>query len=153
MRPIESDTALDNALKQLPPPRAPRTLLPRVMAAVQVWARRPWYQRAWFTWPVAAQAALVVALVGCASGGVLLFSTAEAAGVIATPSFVAQFMSRAAVLAQSAEMTTNAVRVVCRALLQPFVPYASLLVVLMSLACAAFGAALNRVAFGRTFQL
>jgi hypothetical protein len=123
------------------------------MAAVQVWARRPWYQRAWFTWPVAAQATLVLALIGCASGGVLLFLTAEAAGVIATPSFVAEFIGRASALAQSAEMTTNAVIVIWRALLQPFVPYAGVLVVLMSLACAAFGAALNRVAFGRTFQL
>ena len=33
-------------------PRAPHTLLPRVLAAVQAWAQRPWYERAWFTWPL-----------------------------------------------------------------------------------------------------
>ena len=39
---------------------------------------------------------------------------------------------------------------VWRALLEPLVAYAFALVVLMCLTCAAFGTALNRIAFGRT---
>ena len=51
------------ALERLPAPRAPHTLLPRVMAAVQQWTRRPWYARAWVTWPLGWQALSTAALV------------------------------------------------------------------------------------------
>src|SRR4029078_6895329 len=39
------------------PPMAPDTLLPRVLAAVDAWINRPWYTRAWFTWPLGWQIA------------------------------------------------------------------------------------------------
>src|SRR5579859_435636 len=42
---------VDAELRQLPLPRAPQTLLPRVMQAVEAGAHRAWYARAWFTWP------------------------------------------------------------------------------------------------------
>src|SRR6185436_18949429 len=55
-------------LRRLPAPLAPSTLLPRVLAAVDAWARRPWYERAWFTWPLGWQivsaAALALAVYG-----------------------------------------------------------------------------------------
>ena len=53
MGPADFEHRLTRELQMLPTPRAPGTLLPRVMAAVQAWALRPWYQRAWFTWPPA----------------------------------------------------------------------------------------------------
>ena len=46
-------------LRRLPAPLAPGTLLPRVLAAVDAWARRPWYARAWFTWPIGLRVASV----------------------------------------------------------------------------------------------
>jgi hypothetical protein len=52
-------------LAHLPSPAAPPTLLPRVMAAVQAWATRPWYERAWTTWPIGWQvAALALFAIG-----------------------------------------------------------------------------------------
>jgi hypothetical protein len=54
-------------LAALMPPRAPRTLLPRVMAAA-----RPWYAREWMTWPRHWQAASVVALVTLVAGAFAL---------------------------------------------------------------------------------
>jgi hypothetical protein len=83
----------------------------------------------------------------------VLLSTAEAAGLITAPSFVSELTVRITAVAHSAKLTTSAVIVIWRATLQPLVPYAFVLVVVMSLACAALGAALNRVALGRTFQL
>src|SRR6185436_19684837 len=49
-------------LERLPSPLAPDSLLPRVLAAVDAWARRPWYTRAWFTWPLGWQVASVLVL-------------------------------------------------------------------------------------------
>lgn len=45
------EAAIDRELKALPPHRAPATLAPRVLAALARRAPRPWYRRAWQTWP------------------------------------------------------------------------------------------------------
>jgi hypothetical protein len=119
-------------LRQLPLPAAPRTLLPRVMAAAQKWARRPWYTRAWFTWPLGWQAASIAVL--CVLG---------AAAVLLLPS----------VASAAARITTvNAAVVLWRTLVRPVAPYAFAFAALMCAACAVFGAALNHVVFGRTVQ-
>src|SRR5262245_12551033 len=55
MHPSERDDIVGRSLRRLPSPRAPETLLPRVLAAVAAWAQRPWYERAWFTWPAPLQ--------------------------------------------------------------------------------------------------
>ena len=70
MNPIDLETRIDRTLRRFPAPRAPQTLLPRVLAAVQEWSQRPWYSRAWFTWPIGGQivsaAALILVLVAIA---------------------------------------------------------------------------------------
>src|SRR3954466_15035194 len=82
----DSDRAVDDlerladlGLRRLPLPRAPQTLLPRVMAAVHAWADRPWYARAWFTWPVGWQAASVAALLIVIAGVVVTVPRIETA--------------------------------------------------------------------------
>jgi hypothetical protein len=145
MHPVDLETLVHRELRQLPAPRAPYTLLPRVLAAVQQWSQRPWYARAWFTWPAAAQIASAAALALIVVGSALLFANAE----IAVGQTSARLLSGVAPLAQRAEATINAARVVWRALIEPLLVYAFGLVVLMCLACAAFGAALNHVAFRR----
>lgn len=145
MHPVDLETLVDRELRQLPALRAPHTLLPRVLAAVQQWSQRPWYARAWFTWPVAAQIASAAALVLIVVGSALLIAGAQ----IAVDETSARLLSRVAPLAQGAEATVNAARVVWRALIAPLLVYAFGLVVLMCLACAAFGTALNHVAFRR----
>lgn len=41
----------DRALRQIPSPRAPQTLAPRILEAVRRRAARPWYRRSWSEWP------------------------------------------------------------------------------------------------------
>lgn len=120
---------VDRELRRLPPPRAPHTLLPRVLAAVEAWVNRPWYTRAWFTWPLGWQVASV-ALLALAIAGVWMLPPAP-------PSVV---------------VTTNAGRVLWRTMIEPFLAYAFVIVVIMCLACAAFGAALSYVFVERAEQ-
>jgi len=120
---------VDRELKRLPAPRAPHTLLPRVLGAVDAWARRPWYTRAWFTWPLGWQVASVVAL-GLIAAGAWMLPPAPSSLVV----------------------TTNAGRVLWRTILEPFLAYAFAIVVVMCLACAAFGAALSYVFVERAEQ-
>jgi len=140
-------------LRQLPLPAAPRTLLPRVMAAAQEWARRPWYTRAWFTWPVGWQIASVAALVLIGAGGVMLLPSGQAAATRIASAYAGGAASDAALIAGRAEMTRNAAAILWHALVQPFAVYAFAFVALMCVACVAFGAALNYVIFGRTARL
>jgi hypothetical protein len=123
------EARIDRELRRLPAPPAPHTLLPRVLAAVDAWARRPWYARAWFTWPAGWQAASILAVVLAAIGLWMLPPP--------PPSLV---------------VTTNAGRVLWRTMVEPFLMYAFGIVVLMCLACAAFGAALSYVFVERAEQ-
>ena len=81
---------VDRALRALPTPKAPRTLVPRVMAAVEL-SLAPWYTRAWLTWPavwqvasVTALALLVVALWSVARLGPAAGAVADMVGSYAT---------------------------------------------------------------------
>src|SRR5262245_22022657 len=123
----ELERRVHDELRRLPDPLAPATLLPRVLAAVDAWARRPWYARAWFTWPVAWQAASI-ALVALAAYG----------------------MWSVPPLPASVTATTSASSIIWRTLIEPLLGYVVGLVVLMCLACAAFGAALNYLFLERT---
>jgi hypothetical protein len=114
-------------LRRLPAPLAPGTLLPRVLAAVDAWARRPWYARAWFTWPIGLRVASVAALVAAAYG-----------------------MWNLPPLPEPVLATTSAGSVIWRTLIEPLLGYVVGLVVLMCLACALFGAALNYLFLERT---
>ncbi len=147
----DSHGLVTHELRRLPPPRAPRTLLPRVMTAVQAWTLRPWYQRAWFTWPPRWQMVGIGAMVLFAAGAALLLSTTQAAVADAT----AGILSEVAYTTERAASTTAAARIVSRTLLEPVLSYrvyALALALLMAAACTACAAALNRVALGRTLQ-
>ena len=137
-------------LQRLPAPRAPRTLLPRVMLAVEAWANRPWYTRAWFTWPLGWQVASAAALIALVTGGVMLAPSvqAAAANAITAVRVVAGGVTEAAPV----ETTTNTARILWRTLLEPLATYALVVVVLMFVACAGFGTALNHVVIERAEQ-
>ena len=49
-------------------------------------------------------------------------------------------------------VSANDLRVIWRAVVQPFLPYAFVVVVLMSAACATVAIALNRMMFGRALH-
>jgi hypothetical protein len=150
MDPADLERLVSRELKALPPPRAPRTLLPRVMTAVDVSARRPWYSRAWMTWPAAWQAVSIVGLLAAVGGGAMLLPSVRDA--MSALTFVAEVQGDVAARARDLEVAANAVRVLWNALLAPVVPYAFGLVLLMCAACAVFGTALNHLVFGKALR-
>ena len=150
MQRADLEQVVHDELRRLPSHEAPSTLLPRVMAAVQEWTLRPWYERAWFTWPLGWQVISLAALVGLAGAGVVIFPSAEHALVAAIAARTAAATAAFGSVLGHAEAAIAAGRIVWRALGEPLVPYAFTVVLLMCLACVAFGTALNRVAFERT---
>ena len=150
MDPADLERLVDRELRRLPAPRAPRSLLPRIMAAVEERAHRPWYTRAWLDWPVAGQLASAVVLIAVVTGGSVLLPQLRAA--VSALSFIADVRGDVADSARDVETATTAVRVLWRTLLAPVVPWAFGLVTLMCAACAVFGTALNHLVFGRAFR-
>jgi hypothetical protein len=150
MNPEELERLADRELRHLPAPRAPHTLLPRVMAAVQEWASRPWYTRAWFTWPFGWQVASVTALVLLITGAALLAPRVETAAAGAIASVQARFVGT--VPDVEPPVAASSARILWRTLLEPLVNYAVVIIVLMFLACAVFGTALNHVVIERAEQ-
>ena len=122
---IDLEQEMHREFAGLPTPRAPRTLLPRVLAAVD----RPWYARAWLTWPRSAQAVSAVALIVLLGSVAWIGSAAEGLGTAST-----------------------LVRIGWRLLLQPAVVYLFVAAVALPLALGASWAALTRVALGGTSQ-
>jgi len=135
---------VDTKLKQLPAPRAPRTLLPRVLQAVHEWAERPWYARAWLTWPVRWQASSVLALVLLVGAVVWIWPHAQAAASTAAPQLAVWLR-----IASRVEATTHAGRVLWLALLAPVAAVVIVLTLVMCALGVAVGSMLNRVAIGK----
>jgi hypothetical protein len=150
MDPADLERLVARELRALPAPRAPRTLLPRVLAAADAAARRPWYSRTWMTWPAAWQAASVLVLIAGVSAAALLLPGIGAA--MSALTFVADVQGDVAARARDVEVATTTVRVLWNALLAPVVPYAFGLVLLMCVACAVFGTALNHLVFGKALR-
>jgi hypothetical protein len=65
MTEFELEKRVERALDALPAPKAPASLMPRVMAAVAAAAEKPvpWYSRAWLQWPREAQLASLILVV------------------------------------------------------------------------------------------
>jgi hypothetical protein len=155
MHPVDPERfeeILGARLRQLPMPRAPRTLLPRVMAAAQQWARRPWYARAWFTWPLGWQVASIAVFCVIGAGAVMAVPTVESAAARITSAYIASTGGDVVGAGGRLEATMNAVVILWRAIVKPIAPYVFAFAALMGGACAVFAAALNHVAFGRTVQ-
>jgi hypothetical protein len=62
------EAEIDRELKGLPELRAPATLAPRVLAAIERRASVPWYRQSWPMWPVAVRAAVMLVLVALFGG-------------------------------------------------------------------------------------
>jgi hypothetical protein len=130
MIPSDPDDRLGRELRQLPHPRAPRTLLPRVLAATV--NRMPADATGWFTWPLAwrlVSIAVVVAMVAAVS---TLFT--------APPQEVSD-------AARTAGEIATVARAVWEVMAQPLATYLFVLGLSLALACAlawaAFEAALG----------
>ena len=148
----ELEQHVDRALADLPPLTAPGTLLPRVLAAVQAWADRPWYQRAWLTWPVGLQVASAALLVLMVAGGALAMPLVQAQGA----RLVAFVSARGPIdlpnLGASLRVTAIAFVLVWRALVQPLLLFVLPIAFMAGVAGAAVLTALNRVLVERSVQ-
>jgi hypothetical protein len=152
MDPQELESLIDRQLRRLPEPRAPRSLLPRVMAAVAE-ARRPWYARAWRTWPIGLQIASALAGFVAIAAMSLALPAAQTWLVADSSPLWADLVSRAGRIVAHTEEVGRAAEVVWRALIAPVATAALVPVLMMCAASLAFGAALSRLAFRGVSQL
>jgi hypothetical protein len=121
---------LSRELSKLPLPPAPPSLVARVLLAVDALDRRPWYARAWVTWPEPARIGSALAVVAFA---LVVWWFAPVIWAM-QPDWARPAMALSRVLSGS--------------LFVPLALYLGALAILISLGCAAFWAALNRVALG-----
>jgi hypothetical protein len=136
MDPVDLDERLDQKLRQLPQPRAPRSLLPRVLAAT---VDRQAYASAtgWFTWPLGWRIASLALL------------AAVVAGVSLLPTVLPQGVGDAA---QTAGEVATVMRVMWDVMLQPVATYLFVLGVSLALACALAWAALEAALGGASHR-
>jgi hypothetical protein len=137
---------VDRELKRLPAPRAPETLLPRVMLAVRA-GRAEAPAPDWMTWPLSWQVASLAAVVLIAIGlwRVLPWALAAIGGLVIDPSTT--FGAQAASVAEQLQAIAGASRVIWR-VLGPLAIYGVGFIAVMMAACAVFGTALGRIAWG-----
>ena len=126
---LDLERLVDRELKRLPVPPAPRTLLPRVMAAVAEARPLAWYSRPWLEWPWALQLLSIVLFGALASGGWMLWNQAPA-------------------LALRLNQTAAVSRALWNVFLGPIAFVVLALTIVVALACAAAWTAVTRVTFG-----
>ena len=156
MPPDDLEDIVDRALKQLPAPRAPRTLAAagdggdRSRTRERAPARAP-RARPWVTWPLAWQVASI-AVAHRTRGGSRKAVAARRVGRSVVRDDARGMRSPNQRHCRRDESTAatvaNVTRIVWHALVQPFVGYLLFLILVMCAACATFGAALGRVALG-----
>lgn len=149
MNPIDLERLVDAELKRLPTPRAPRTLLPRVLAAAAAQPQSAQSDGGWMAWPRAWQ------LWGAIAAAVVLVGIWRLAAV-AEPFIAALLPSaglgHAAALTRGADDAVTVVRVLWDVLLQPVATYVSILAISLALACALLWSAVERLAPGGASQ-
>ena len=147
---LEQDT--HRRLRRLPTPKAPRSLSPRVMAAIAMSHRAPWYSRAWTTWPLGWQVASALSacsiLIGLGWGGPHLVAWF---GPMSWPSLTLPSVVTDA--ARPLSVAWDISRIVYRTTVEPFLGYLAVAMFAMTAVCVAFGAALDRVALGGASEL
>jgi Fe2+ transport system protein B len=152
MNAFEMERFVTGQLRALQSPAAPLTLLPRVLAAAKAWADRPWYAREWFTWPLGWQLASVALILGMIASGIALTPIAQQVVSEAGASLTPRIAIDVTPVAGGLQVSINTLRVIWRGLVEPFLPYALVIVLLMCGACLSVVFALNRLVFGRVLH-
>lgn len=147
MTPSDLEQIVDRALKTLPAPRAPHTLLPAVMAAALVAAGRPWYARPWSAWPLAWQAVSVAAVVLLLAGGSMALPAVQPY-LEPVMTLVDRAIRPLSGLIASIEAFMTVMGIVIWTAGQSIVGIVLVLFVVMLATSVAVGAAIGRVAFG-----
>lgn len=144
------EAIVSRELKQLPELEAPRTLLPRVLAAIEQRAALPWYRRAWQTWPVALQVASFVLLTAMIGGLAFVgWDAAHAASVSAALLDARQWLAGFGVFLGALEALAQAVVVSVKHLGPVFLGVCLMAGLAAYVSCLGLGAAFVRLAFSR----
>jgi hypothetical protein len=136
---------VDGALKRLPGPRAPVTLLPRVLAATVHRAPAPWYSRPWVTWPRACQVASIAAVAALVVGLALVRHALQQPPLALASAASAGDLHLLAAAAESTRHASTLVRVCWQILLAPVAFWVLVLTMSLSLACAGVWATVDRL--------
>jgi hypothetical protein len=154
-RDVALEAKVSRELLQLPHLKAPATLLPRVMAAIQARQAQPWYRRPWHAWPRKIQC-LIGPLMTLFP--LLAFYLSRIAWNELANSGVAQQVDQKLSLLSLAGNTLdtllNACLVAGRALMgQPLLLAGIIVSAVMYLACIGIGTACFRVVFNQRAHL
>lgn len=140
---FDPNDPLIRALRALPDTRAPRTLAPKVMAAVHARLAHP-PARTWFEWPLVWRVASVTCAVALLAAVMLGWPTLLD---LARPA-VDGVQLRAAGVWHRVGAVLGLAGVVFRTIWHPVVMPFVVFVTIMTIACATVGAMLGRVALG-----
>lgn len=148
--PADLERLIGRTLDALPLPRAPRTLLTRVMGDVHAQATAAQGQPR-YAWPPLAQAALVVVSLAALA---LIWWVWPFAGYAANllPEPVRQAGRQADVVASTASDLLHVGALVWQAVVGPIVKGLFMLTLVLGTACALIAAALGRIALGGAHQ-
>jgi hypothetical protein len=144
------EALIHQELRKLPNRRAPQTLGPLVLAAIQAQAQKSWWHRPWTTWPFKFRLAFMVAAV-CSATLFLSLSFAVLNGNL-TDSFglkLAQGFGFLLPVWEVLRALSNAALLLTRSINQSLLLALSSLVFMMYLACVGIGTACCRVAFNK----
>jgi len=142
------ESLLDAELKKLPPIAAPASLLPNVMSAIAARARMPWWQRAWWDWPLTAKAAFILialAIVGAFSGGGVMLDE----GVSNYSQQVVERFGPVTSLWDTVLTILNVVGSLVEKIGQPLLLYGAIFIGLLYLTCLGLGTVCVRYALKR----
>jgi hypothetical protein len=148
MPPEDLSRLVDEALSRLPSPRAPRTLRPRVMAAVAP----PVTGHPWFTWGWPAQVAAVL-VVGLLLAGFSWLEPRLLSGARdLVPDSLASMAAQFSTVAETGTAMGRVVQVTWSGVVLPIAKLVLLLTATLCTACAACLAALGRMTPGGVSQ-
>lgn len=146
--PSDARDPLHRALTALPAPKAPATLLPRVMAEVALRQQRQAGIVPWFNWPVEWRWMSAAALVLLVVAGSLLGPGLEALAGAAFANATGAIEERMVAVAPGSAAAAHLASVAWEMVVQPAISFVLMWVVVMCAACAAIGAAFS-AALGR----
>jgi len=145
---IESklEQQIERELRALPDVPAPRTLIPRVRAALAAGDQRAWWRRPWLTWPVPVRvfSSIVLALSAGAVwyGCNVLWDACQGASYVAHAS---RWFGLFALIANSLVTLGRALVVAGQSAGQQFLLYGAAVCLAMYAACVGFGTIFYRM--------
>ncbi len=150
---LKWESWLRQELKQLPDLQAPETLFHRVMLEVHTRARQPWWRRSWHGWPPALQSAVLVLLLGLATGfSYFLGKALQELPYEVLHGLVYEWLGPFAQLSDLCVTLWNALLLVMKSGGQQIMLYGSLFILALCGACIGLGTAIAKGVMNRPVE-